>query len=74
MDFTATYVVVGDLVTALGLSAVGFVIGPFIYLGHEMVWDYYGSRRVLPEGLLAPAEIPPSRSLLLASDHERGVH
>jgi uncharacterized membrane protein len=39
MDFTTTYVVIGDLATALGLSAFGFVVGPFVYLGHEMVWD-----------------------------------
>jgi uncharacterized membrane protein len=43
MDFTTNYVVVGDLATAATLSAVGFVVGPFVYLGHEMVWDYYAS-------------------------------
>lgn len=45
MDFTTNYVVVGELATAAGLSAFGFVVGPFIYLGHEMAWDYYGSPR-----------------------------
>jgi hypothetical protein len=35
-DFTTNYVVVGDLATAATLSAFGFVVGPFIYLGHEM--------------------------------------
>jgi uncharacterized membrane protein len=44
MDFATTYVVVGDFATAVGLSAVGFVAGPFIYLAHEMVWDRYGWR------------------------------
>jgi uncharacterized membrane protein len=43
MDFTTNYVVVGDLATAAGLSAFAFVVGPFVYLGHEKVWDYYGS-------------------------------
>jgi len=43
VDFTANFVVVGDLVTAAGLSASGFFLGPFVYLGHEMVWDRYGS-------------------------------
>jgi uncharacterized membrane protein len=43
MDFTTNFVVVGDLVTALTLSASGFILGPFVYFGHEMVWDYYGS-------------------------------
>jgi uncharacterized membrane protein len=45
VDFTTNYVVVGDVVTAAGLSAFGFVLGPFVYYGHEWVWDYYGSRR-----------------------------
>lgn len=31
-----------DLIaTAAVLSAFGFVVGPFVYLRHEMVWDYY---------------------------------
>jgi uncharacterized membrane protein len=45
MDFTTNYVVTGELATAVKLSAIGFVIGPFVYFGHEMVWDYYGSRK-----------------------------
>jgi uncharacterized membrane protein len=52
MDFTANYVVVGELATAVGLSAFGFVVGPFVYLGHEMAWDYYGSPRARPLDLL----------------------
>jgi len=48
MDFTTTYLVVGDFATAAGLSAAGFVLGPFVYLGHEMAWDRWG-------GLKAPA-------------------
>jgi uncharacterized membrane protein len=62
MDFTANYVVVGDFATAVALSAFGFVLGPFVYLGHEMAWDYYGSPAArtpdtpTPTGLvLAPA-------------------
>ena len=43
MDFTVNYVVVGDVVAAAGLSAFAFVVGPFVYLGHEKIWDYYGS-------------------------------
>ncbi len=43
MDFTTNFVVVGDLVTAVALSASGFVLGPFVYLGHEMAWDYFDS-------------------------------
>jgi uncharacterized membrane protein len=60
MDFTTNFVVVGDLVTALTLSASGFILGPFVYFGHEMAWDYYGSpgaRTAEPEApvLLLPA-------------------
>ena len=43
MDFTATYVVVGDTATAVGLTAFGFVVGPFVYYGHEKAWDYFDS-------------------------------
>ena len=57
VDFTTNFVVVGDLVTAVGLSASGFILGPFIYLGHEMAWDYYGwPEERLPE-LTPPAEL-----------------
>jgi uncharacterized membrane protein len=41
VDFTATYVVVGNAATAALLSSFGFVIGPFVYFGHEKLWDYY---------------------------------
>ena len=51
MDFTANYVVVGELLTAAGLSAFAFVVGPFVYLGHEKAWDYYSSPK-------ADAEVP----------------
>lgn len=58
-DFTANYVVVRDIATAAGLSAFGFVLGPFVYFAHEKAWDYYGSRAtpgLVPQKLLpAPA-------------------
>ena len=41
MDFTTLYVVVGDLATAAGLAAFGFVVGPFVYWGHEKAWEYF---------------------------------
>jgi uncharacterized membrane protein len=41
MDFTTNFVVIGDLVTAAGLTGFAFVVGPFVYLGHEMAWDYF---------------------------------
>jgi uncharacterized membrane protein len=43
MDFTINFVVVGDAVTAAGLSAFGFFLGPFVYLGHEKAWEYFSS-------------------------------
>jgi uncharacterized membrane protein len=60
VDFTVTYIVVGDLATAALLSAFGFVFGPFVYLGHEMAWDYYGApgKRLL--ALPAPESLAPA--------------
>ena len=58
IDFTATYVAVRDIATAAGLSAFGFVVGPFVYYGHEKAWDYYLSRGT-------PAPAPPSAPKLL---------
>ena len=55
MDFATTYAVVGDLATAATLSAIGFVVGPFVYLGHEMLWDRYGS----PVGHTPPPPATP---------------
>jgi len=42
MDFTTNYVVVGDVASAVLLSATGFVLGPFVYYGHEKAWQYFG--------------------------------
>jgi uncharacterized membrane protein len=41
MDFTTNYVVVGDIGSAVLLSATGFVLGPFVYFGHEKAWDHF---------------------------------
>ena len=60
MDFTANYVVVGDLATAAGLSAFAFVVGPFVYLGHEKLWDYYGSPRDRTFDLPAATNLLPA--------------
>ncbi len=56
MDFSVTYLVMGDFATAVTLTAFGFVAGPFVYLGHEMVWDYYGSSGA--RGHVPPALVP----------------
>jgi uncharacterized membrane protein len=53
MDFTTNYVVIGDAVTAAGLSAFGFFLGPFVYLGHEKTWEFFGAR--MSDGVALPA-------------------
>ena len=35
--------VVGNFATAVALSASAFVLGPFVYFGHEWAWDHYGA-------------------------------
>jgi uncharacterized membrane protein len=60
VDFTTNYVVVGELATAAVLSASGFVLGPFVYLGHEMAWDYYGSPREGAVDVPAPTNALPA--------------
>jgi uncharacterized membrane protein len=60
MDFTVNFVVVGDLVTAAALSASGFILGPFVYLGHEMAWDYYLSTEELVPELPALGNLLPA--------------
>jgi uncharacterized membrane protein len=60
MDFTTNYVVVGDVAAAVLLSASGFVLGPFVYFGHERAWDYFSSPRE------RAADRPPSIKLLPA--------
>jgi uncharacterized membrane protein len=59
VDFTTMYVVVGDLATALGLTAFGFVLGPFVYLGHEMAWDRLSPPEEPADDQAAPADVAP---------------
>ncbi len=62
MDFTTNYVVIGDLAAAAGLSAFGFVVGPFVYLAHEKVWDRIGAPEADTAALLpVPAKRTPIR-------------
>ena len=42
-DFATNYAVVRDLPRAAMLTAFGFVVGPFVYLGHEMAWNRFGA-------------------------------
>jgi len=54
MDFTVNYVVVRDIATAAALSAFAFVVGPFVYFGHERLWD-----RLAPEAATVPPKSLP---------------
>ena len=60
MDFATNFVVVGDLATAVTLSASGFILGPFVYFGHERLWEYYGSPADPAPELQAPTELLPA--------------
>lgn len=67
LDFSANYVALGNAAAAAGLSAFGFVIGPFVYLGHEMAWEKFGGLSVKPVelpglGVEAPPATPEHRS------------
>ena len=55
MDFTTNYVVVRDVTQAVILSSSGFILGPFVYYGHEKAWDYFGAKK--------SADLPPQRLL-----------
>jgi uncharacterized membrane protein len=54
MDFTVNYVVVRDVTQAVILSSSGFILGPFVYYGHEWVWD----RFTTPQQPVAEAPAP----------------
>ena len=61
-DFTANFVTVRDLTTAAGLTAFGFVVGPFVYYGHEKLWDRFPERRAVegPKLLRQQVTLAPS--------------
>jgi uncharacterized membrane protein len=42
IDFGANYFVIGELVTAAGLSSLSLVAGPIAYFTHEAAWHFYG--------------------------------
>lgn len=60
MDFATNFVVVGDLATAATLSASGFILGPFVYFGHERLWEYYGAPAEPAPELQALTELLPA--------------
>ena len=48
IDFTANYLILGDPVTAVGLSAFSLVVGPGAYFLHEAGWNYLNGTGRLP--------------------------
>jgi uncharacterized membrane protein len=66
MDFTTNYVVVGDVASAVVLSASGFILGPFVYYGHEKAWEYFSERPDDVLDLSAESRLLPARVALAA--------
>jgi uncharacterized membrane protein len=60
MDFSVTYIVVRDLATAAGLSAFGFVVGPFVYFGHERLWERFFPEEAALFELAPPPKLLPA--------------
>lgn len=58
LDFTVNYVVIGELATAAGLSAIALVGGPLFYFLHETGWNYVAHSRTTIE---VPALLPIRR-------------
>ncbi len=46
LDFTWTYILLGEIGTAAGLSALNLVAGPVFYFLHEAVWNFYAAPQV----------------------------
>lgn len=46
IDFTTNLIAIGEVATAAALSAVPILIGPWIYLGHELAWEHFGAPAV----------------------------
>jgi uncharacterized membrane protein len=47
VDFSANYIATRDVVDAAGLTVFAAVVSPFIYYGHEKLWDYFGAKNPL---------------------------
>lgn len=43
LDFTSNAIAIGNLTTAALLSAWNTLTGPWVYLAHELAWDYFGA-------------------------------
>ena len=62
VDFGANYFVIGEPVTAAGLSSLSLVAGPIAYFAHEAAWHYYG-----PASARHPNPLRPRRKRLRRS-------
>ena len=60
MDFTVNYVVVRDVTQAVILSSSGFILGPFVYYGHEWVWDRFTKPQQPAADTPAPIKLLPA--------------
>jgi uncharacterized membrane protein len=59
VDFGANYFVIGEPVTAAGLSSLSLVAGPIAYFAHEAAWHYYGPASARhPNPLEATVHVP----------------
>jgi uncharacterized membrane protein len=70
VDFSANYLVIGELATAAGLSSLSLVGGPIAYFAHEAAWHYFGpawARHPNPLEATVDVPIPP-----LAGGEENG--
>jgi len=56
MELATNYAVVRDFPTAAALSAFGLVFGPFLYFGHEKLWERFGPASPA-ESLARPAKL-----------------
>jgi uncharacterized membrane protein len=62
MDFSVNYVATGDVTTAVALSAFAFVVGPFVYIGHEKAWDYFSASTADAADASPPMKLLPAPS------------
>ena len=60
VDFTTNYVVVGTVAEAVILSATGFVLGPFVYYGHEKAWEYFADDSAAKAAPVKEVELLPA--------------
>ena len=49
LDFSANYLVLGEVMTAAGLSIWGLVSAPIFYFAHEVAWNRYGKTYAVAE-------------------------